>query len=167
MDKIIYFILTIFITINKSHQTAIPQQTIDGKPFSLTKIATNCLKHEEVYKCFKQQAVIYLDDALKNNNSWYINDYMSFKIDPDYKIELNDVMDSTNYVTESVENLDSILKEKFNKLTEARSLQFSFTPKDSVEGMYNIISLNYLAIQFNMFLYYQVVKRKVAVKTKV
>lgn len=131
MDKSICFILTIFITINKSIQTAIPHQTIDGKPFSLTKVATNCLKQEEIYKCFKQQAVIYLDDALKNNNSWYINDYLSFKIDPDHKIDLNDAVDSTNYV----EDLDEILKEKFNKLAEARSLQFSFTPKDSVEGL--------------------------------
>lgn len=139
MDKLIYFFLTIFATINKSHQTAIPQQTIDGKPFSLTKIATNCLKQEEIYKCFKHQAVIYLDDALKNNNSWYINDYMSFKIDPDYKIDLNDAMDSTNYITDSVENLDEILKEKFNKLTEARSLQFSFSPKDTFEGSFLLI----------------------------
>lgn len=135
MDKLIYFILTIFITINKSLQTAIPQQTIDGK-LSLTKIATNCLKQEEIFKCLKQKAVIYLDDALKNNNSWYINDYMSFKVDPDYQIDSNDAMDSTNYITDSVEDLDEVLKEKFNKLTEARSLQFSFTPKDSVEGMY-------------------------------
>lgn len=134
MDKKIYFILTIFITINKSLQTAIPHQ-IDGKPFSLTKIATNCLKQEEIYKCFKKEAVIYLDDALKNNNSWYINEYMSFKIDPDYKIDLNEEIDSTNYITDSVEDLDEVLKDKFNKLTEARSLQFSFTPKDSVEGL--------------------------------
>lgn len=135
MNKIIYFILTIFISINKSLQTAIPQQT-DGKPFSLTKLATNCLKQDEIYKCFKKQAVIYLDDALKNNNSWYINEYMSFKIDPDYKIDMNDEIDSTNYITDSVEDLDEVLKEKFNKLTEARSLQFSFSPKDSVEGLF-------------------------------
>lgn len=166
MDKIIYFILTIFITINKSLQTAIPQQTIDGKPLSLTKIATNCLKQEEIFKCLKLKAVIYLDDALKNNNSWYINDYMSFKVDPDYQIDLNDAMDSTNYITDSVEDLDEVLKEKFNKLTEARSLQFSFTPKDSVEGLFFFTWKVYIQnlSQFK----FQVVKRKVVVaKTKV
>lgn len=148
MDKKIYFILTIFITINKSLQTAIPQQT-DGKTFSLTKIATNCLKQEEIYKCFKKEAVIYLDDALKNNNSWYINEYMSFKIDPDYKIDLNDEIDSTNYITDSVEDLDEVLKDKFNKLTEARSLQFSFTPKDSVEGLFYSLHKINLKIKIN------------------
>lgn len=85
----------------------------------------HCAHQPEIFKCMKKQTVIVLDNIIRNNETWIVNDYISVNRDPEW--------DGNVTVVEDTDNLDGVLMRKLNNLADSKMIQFKIQPKSTEE----------------------------------
>lgn len=128
-------ILLVITKINVIRSHPMLEQKIISSSKNLTKyyeinnigtIIGNCLADKEITRCFKQKIIEKLENAIKDNETWQLNDYIILEKDPDWKPTNNNITD--------INDFNEVLEKKFEDFAESRSLRFKIGSKSEEQG---------------------------------
>lgn len=92
---------------------------------SAAEVIRYCVGQASTVECLKQEVLSGLDTAIKDNSTWYLNDYLALEKDMKWSSEV----DQANH-----SNSSGDWKSKIMDLMESRSLKVKVLPLVQVEG---------------------------------
>ncbi|CAD7085266.1 unnamed protein product [Hermetia illucens] len=92
---------------------------------SAAEVIRYCVGQASTVECLKQEVLSGLDTAIKDNSTWYLNDYLALEKDMKWSSEVDQANHSNN---------TGDWKSKITDLMESRSLKVKVLPLVQVEG---------------------------------